>query len=93
MKSAKTARADGFVVMVLGALGFVAINFLFLYLARLSVNTLIDFKSAYIAGRCLLQNLDPYSHENLLRVFQGLLGEISSGSSGTYVREVATMQV
>lgn len=89
-KNAAKARSDGFTVLLLGALGFIAINAILVFAARQSPYTFIDFRAAYVGGKSVLDGFDPYNHEIFLRVFQKSLGNLTNDASGDYVRQALT---
>lgn len=90
-KNVAKARRDGFTLLLLGALGFIAINSILVLATRQSPYTFIDFRAAYVGGRSILKGLDPYNHEIFLRVFRESLGNLTNDASGDYVRQVVTL--
>ena len=61
------ARSDGFLLLCLGALTFVALGFLMLMARK---DSGLDFRIAYSTARCLVEHRDPYNQDELLRTYQ-----------------------
>jgi hypothetical protein len=59
-------RQDGLILLFIGVVGFLAIG---LAWQRFSPIESGDFKVVYYSARCLLQNGDPYSENDVLRVY------------------------
>jgi hypothetical protein len=67
MKKATNRRLDGLVFLLFGAFLYLTIGFAW---SRVSPIDSGDFKVVYYASRCLLQHGDPYSQEDVLRVYR-----------------------
>ena len=61
------ARSDGFLLVCLGALMFVALGFLLLTSRK---DQGLDFRIAYSTARCLADHRDPYNQGELLRAYE-----------------------
>jgi hypothetical protein len=83
------ARMDGFVLVLLGSLGFLALCFL-IFVTENQGRSLVDFRVSYTAARCLLQNGDPYNPEELIGVFRDVNGVVPSDAYGDYILHVET---
>ncbi len=60
------ARSDGFFLMLFGCAAFLALGFLIVTVGRAP---LLDFKTAYYSGRCLLHSCDPYSETEIEHLY------------------------
>jgi len=74
------ARTDGFLLLCLGALTFVALGFLMLVARK---DSGLDFRIAYSTARCLVEHRDPYNQDELLRVYQENGGTLPQGGMET----------
>jgi len=82
------ALADGFLLLCLGAVTFVALGFLMLIARK---DSGLDFRIAYSAARSLVEHRDPYNQAELLRTYQENGGSVPQGgmenlrSEGLYI--------
>jgi hypothetical protein len=60
------ARSDGFFLMLFGCAAFLALGFLIVTIGRAP---LLDFRTAYYSGRCLLDSGDPYSETEIEHLY------------------------
>src|SRR6185437_3722651 len=74
------ARSDGFLLLCLGSLTFVALGFLMLMARK---DSGLDFRIAYSAARCLVLHRDPYSEAELLQTYQENGGTLPQGGVET----------
>ena len=63
----KNERLDGLIVLLLGAVAFLAIGTAW---KRVSSIEMGDFKVVYYGARCLLDHGDPYLESDVLRVYR-----------------------
>jgi hypothetical protein len=59
------ARRDGLYLVLLGCAAFLALGFLVLTVGRAP---LMDFRTAYYSGQCLLHSCDPYRQDDIERL-------------------------
>ena len=82
------AQSDGFLLLSLGALIFVALGFLMLTARK---DSGLDFRIAYSTAGCLVEHRDPYNQDVLLRTYQENGGTLPQGgvetlrSEGLYI--------
>jgi hypothetical protein len=82
------ARSDGFLLLCLGGLTFLALGFLMLISRK---DQGLDFRIAYSSARCLVEHRDPYNQSELLRVYDENGGTLPLGgiealrSEGLYI--------
>jgi len=74
------AQSDGFLLVCLGALMFVALGFLLLISRK---DQGLDFRIAYSTARCLIEHRDPYNQGELLRVYEENGGTLPQGGIET----------
>jgi hypothetical protein len=74
------ARSDGFLLLCLGALTFVALGFLVLISRK---DQGLDFRIAYSTASCLIEHRDPYNQAELLRMYQRNGGTLPQGGMET----------
>ena len=72
------ARSDGFLLLCLGALIFIALGLLMLTARK---DSGLDFRIAYSTARCLFEHRDPYNQADLLQVYIGNGGELPQGGT------------
>ena len=60
------ARSDGLYLMLFGCAAFLALGFLIVTVGRAP---LLDFRTAYYSGRCLLDSCDPYRELEIERLY------------------------
>ncbi len=60
------ARRDGLYLMLLGTAAFLLLGFVLMNFNRVP---LLDFRTAYYSGECLLQHCDPYSEADIARLY------------------------
>jgi hypothetical protein len=60
------ARTDGLYLMLLGGTIFVAMSFLLVIVGKAPLH---DFRTAYYSGACLLEHCDPYSENDINRLY------------------------
>jgi hypothetical protein len=60
-------RADGLILVMLGAVAFLVIGIAWRHVSPIEMG---DFKVVYYSARCLLQNGDPYRESDVLRIYQ-----------------------
>lgn len=70
------AQSDGFLLVCLGALMFVALGFLLLISRK---DQGLDFRIAYSTARCVVEHRDPYNQGELLRVYEESGGTLPQG--------------
>jgi hypothetical protein len=70
-------RRDGLILLLLGALAFLIVGIAW---KRISPIDMGDFKIVYYGARCLIQNGDPYSPSDVLRVYHAEGGELATDS-------------
>jgi hypothetical protein len=70
------AQSDGFLLVCLGALMFVALGFLLLISRK---DQGLDFRIAYSTARCLAEHRDPYNQDELLQVYKENGGTLPQG--------------
>jgi hypothetical protein len=74
------ARSDGFLLLCLGALMFVALGFLMVTARK---DSGLDFRIAYSTARCLVEHRDPYNQDELLQVYRENGGTLPQGGMET----------
>jgi hypothetical protein len=62
-----TRRYDGLILLLLGAIAFLAIGIAWRHVSPIEMG---DFKVVYYSARCLLQHGDPYSESDVLTLYQ-----------------------
>jgi Glycosyltransferase family 87 len=65
-KTAERGRRDGMSLLILGAAIYLTVGLVFLQKLSFSMT---DFKVVYFSARCLTQHCDPYSMEEMRRLF------------------------
>ena len=60
------ARRDGLYLMLLGTAAFLLLGIVLMNFNRVP---LLDFRTAYYSGECLLQQCDPYSEADIARLY------------------------
>lgn len=86
-QSTARARNDGFALVLLGSLAFLAMILLF-FAHQDRQHSLVDFRVSYASAICLLQHGDPYRQDDLIRTYREVYGEIPADSYGDYVLHV-----
>ena len=61
------ARLDGLYLLLLGSVIFVLLGVI---VESSAVVTTVDYKVVYYSARCLIQHIDPYQENEVLRVYQ-----------------------
>jgi hypothetical protein len=82
------ARADGLILVSLGALVFLLLG---CFLEASTTKSFNDFKASYYSSKCLIQHCDPYDQANLTRFYHAEEGDRSSDSP--IYRTIATSNV
>ena len=70
---ARRARRDGLILLLLGSVVFVLLG---AALENSSSAPLVDFRAMYYPARCLLQQVDPYNENEVMRIYlaEGVYG-------------------
>jgi len=84
------ARLDGLLLLLLGSAMFVLVGSAMEHMASGSMQ---DFKGVYYGTRCALEHCDPYSENELLRVYLAEGGERPSNLLAAEQRQVVTLCV
>ncbi|WP_109486763.1 hypothetical protein [Occallatibacter savannae] len=63
---ARRPRRDGLILLAIGAVAFIAIGLAWKHLSLIDMG---DFKVVYYSARCLLQHGNPYSEQDVLRIY------------------------
>ena len=84
------ARLDGLLLLLLGSAMFVLVGSAMEHMATGSMQ---DFKGVYYGTRCALEHCDPYSENELLRVYLAEGGERPSNLLAAEQRQVVTLCV
>ncbi|MGA8668322.1 MAG: glycosyltransferase family 87 protein [Terracidiphilus sp.] len=65
------ARKDGFYLMLLGTAAFLLLGVVLMNFNRVP---LLDFRTAYYSGECLLRHCDPYNQADITRLYAQRVG-------------------